>query len=315
MSVLALSAFGDALGAPYEFGEYTLEKDLWPKLHPYGESFPDPPNPAGLWTDDTAQALSIVLAYLDTQHSPAAFLDEVVRNFVKWYQEDGEGVGMQTSAVLSGFSPATVTAEELSLRAKEYSDKRPDSSAGNGSLMRVHPVALFPLEREEAASVAVDVTFLTHADFRCSDASVLWVEMLREARATGELRPTAGLDLIREEAVSFWEEAIETALTTESSYFGEQGWWVVPTFQQALSAVSHNLEKVKVDPLHVFQEILACEPCDTDTVAATAGGLMGALGASITHLPQELVEQVHGSWPEKRTLKDLRLLEAAMLSA
>lgn len=307
MDILAVSAIGDALGAAYEFGGLRLEADEPLVLHPYGGY--GHPKKFGEWTDDTSMALCISIAANNYDLRTSEGIDAVGLLYTKWSREYPAGIGGQTRSVLD-CGPGPVTAERLQTRAKDHLRSNPDGSAGNGSLMRVHPVALLPGTREEVAEIARQVTMLTHADERCLDSSVLWVEMLRVARSTGGvLRPLAGIDLIPSSRRGYWQDLIFEAVTEPSEKFGVGPWWVVSAFQQALSAVHKNLEYVESEPIRVFEEIVRVQGCDTDTVCAIAGGLMGALGTTTDMFTPDVVDRVHGRWPRPCTLEDLKRLQ------
>lgn len=306
MNVMTVSAYGDALGAPYEFNEYTYRGD---KL----ELLPHSIFPAGEWTDDTYMAYCIGSAAINMDLTTTTGLDLLSKMFVKWYIEDGSGVGIQTSFILGNKTVENVTAEELMGAAKLYYSNNINNAAGNGSLMRVHPVSLISNDRKAVAEIAKNVTLLTHTDPLCVNASILWCEMLRQARISGNLNPHAGLSLLdNPQDRNIWMNYINEALAKPSNYFGNQGWWVVPSFQQALSAVARNIKYVLKDPMRIFEEIIACQETDTDTICAIAGGLMGALGTKVSDLPN--YENLHGSWPVKDIgYKDLQKIEDELL--
>jgi hypothetical protein len=89
-----------------------------------------------------------------------------------------------------------------------------------------------------------------------------------------------------------WLERIESAEDFEPVHFENNG-WVVSAFQAAWSAV-YRAESIQ-DGL----ESGVRAGNDTDTVAAIAGGVLGArLGAS--QLPTEWLELLHG-WPALRS--------------
>ena len=313
--VLAISALGDAIGVPYEFTRsgLPLDEPLPLEVPDGGYSIGD----SGRWSDDTSMALCIALAAFQEDLRTEEGLDAVTTLFKSWATEDGFGIGNQTSSILSRLPQDQLVnhkfATALSL---EMFAEAPDNSAGNGSLMRVHPVALLPFAEDELVNVAVKVTEVTHADPRCLEASILWVAMMKHALDNaGVFRPNVGVKLLPKERQDYWNEVILEALTTASYEFGTRGWWVVPSFQQALSAVHKNLSQLAKNPMAIFREILACGPCDSDTICAIAGGLMGSLGVKLEQFPEEVVSQVHGIWPARFDLYDLRDLEASISKA
>lgn len=307
--VLAVAALGDALGVPYEGDPRGLRPEEALEL-----KASDRFSLKGLWSDDTSMALCIALAAPRFSLLTEEGLSTVAHLYKRWAVEDGGGIGGQTRAVL-GKLPSTYSDELFASAvavAKERWEAEPEKSAGNGGLMRVHPVAFLPLSDDEAVGVARNVTLITHADPLCDEASVLWVMMLRHALKTGELDPQAGMSHLPRVRQRLWRAYIEEALSTPSEAFGTRGWWVVPSFQQALSAVAHNLQALRADPLCVFREILACGPCDSDTICAIAGGLMGALGVELKQFPLELQRGARGQWPRPTTLFHLQALEATL---
>lgn len=305
MSVLAVSALGDALGASYEFGEYSLYGTNYPELNNFVSG------KAGEWTDDTAQALCITEAFLEDKYNP---LDLTARKFVEWYQEDGRGVGIQTRIILQNEDSSKIDFSTLGVKSSIHHKSNPSNSAGNGSLMRIHPISLLNTDNYDlVADYSRKLTLLTHADEKCISASVLWVELLRTARIENEFNPFAGMKLLPPSSINYWEDIINEALTTDSSFFGKQPWWVVPAFQQALSAVNSNMSVIYSNPMEVFRQIIACDESDSDTVCAIAGGLMGALGTTIDMFPENIVSKVYGLWPEYLTLPNLVRKESELL--
>lgn len=301
-NILTVSALGDALGAPYEFNA-TLKNGDYPKFLKY--SF----EKAGSWTDDTSMALCIAYGLLADDMDHNKRLDLVAKLFYRWADEDGAGIGMQTSKLLGMMNAEDVNSTDMMSVSKSLYERSPDNSAGNGSLMRIHPVAIPDMSREDAAVFARDVTLLTHTDPRCVDSSVLWVEMLRVAKERGIVDPYAGMDLIDPDAHDYWNGVISEALELPSVEFSTRGWWVVPAFQQALSAVLAHRRGFPDSAPEAFREIIGATNGDTDTIACIAGGLMGALGVKPKDYWPADVRKVYGSWPKKMTLAELAELE------
>lgn len=295
---MVLSAFGDALGAPYEFNERHLAAGETPIMAASAHG------PAGRWTDDTSMALAIATALVAHPALDEELYDAVAEGFRDWLARDGVGVGNQTLSILRQCSTPSTAAEQRGL-ALDYSRRNP-LSAGDGSLMRIHPVALASDDRDVVAELAREMTRLTYVDQRCLDISVLWCEMLRVARTSGELVPDAGLDLLPEASRASMRALIGEALTTPSEVFSTQGWWVVPVFQQALSAVAHN-----DDAMGAFTELILATESDTDTVCCIAGGLLGALGRD--DVPDDQLALLNGRWPRPLGVADLRALEDDLL--
>ncbi|GAA1494944.1 ADP-ribosylglycohydrolase family protein [Curtobacterium herbarum] len=283
------SAAGDALGAGYEFGPPVPEPT--PILMQGGGSFGWRP---GEWTDDTSMAVPILQAVARGDDPAAeATLDGLVGAWGQWAL-DAPDVGIQTREVLSGLEAHTAAASRLAARRVHESTGR---SAGNGSLMRTVPLVLAYLrgddgEEERLASAARAVSDLTHHEADAGDACVLWCVAIRHAVLHGELDVLRGLDLLAPAARRTWTERLVAAEHAEPVAFTATNGWVVSALQAAYAAVrsSTSLEDALVRAVRSGN--------DTDTVAAIAGGLAGALYGAPA-LPEEWRAVLHG-WPGLR---------------
>ncbi|QDY89060.1 ADP-ribosylglycohydrolase family protein [Arthrobacter sp. UKPF54-2] len=309
--VLVALAAGDALGAGYEFGaplpdgaEVTMKGG-----GPFGFA------PAE-WTDDTSMAVPIAQALLEAasdagSSSPAA-PTMVVRAWTAW-AEEAKDVGAQTSAVIAGARQlasaagrSKVTAADFSAAAADF-HARTGRSAGNGSLMRTAPLALAYLDREPASLMAEAgvLSALTHADQDAQEACGLWCVAIRAAVLTGRLDVRAGLPLLSAERAALWLERIEVAERSRPRDFSRNG-WVVEAFQGAWSAIHFaGLSASGPARLRAALEEAVRGGRDTDTVAAIAGGLLGA-AYGYTAVPFEWRRRLHG-WPGLR-VRDLMML-------
>jgi ADP-ribosyl-[dinitrogen reductase] hydrolase len=285
------SAVGDALGAPYEFKPPISAAT--PVEMRGGGSFDWAP---GEWADDTSMAISILQALArGNSLSDEATQDEIVSAWHEW-AETAKDVGMQTRTVLAGLKAPTATNARDSAEAVHRQTGR---SGGNGSLMRTAPVALSALEsREQTATNARTISRLTHLDEDAGDACVLWSDAIRTAIQTGNCEIRDALELIREFRRGLWVERIEAAEKFEPFHFENNG-WVVSAFQAAWSAA------FRADFLADGLEGAVRAGHDTDTVAAIAGGVLGAKFGS-GQLPDEWTELLHG-WPGMRA-KGLEVL-------
>lgn len=309
--VLVALAAGDALGAGYEFGaplpdgaEVTMKGG-----GPFGFA------PAE-WTDDTSMAVPIAQALLEAasdagSSSPAA-LTMMVRAWTAWAAE-AKDVGAQTSSVIAAAGWLASEAGRSKVRAADFSAAAADfhartgRSAGNGSLMRTAPLALAYLDRDpaELLTQAGVLSALTHADPDAQEACGLWCVAIRAAVLTGRLDVRAGLSLLSTERANVWLGRIEMAERSRPRDFTRNG-WVVEAFQGAWSAI-HFTGLSASGPAHLRAalEEAVRGGRDTDTVAAIAGGLLGA-AYGYTAVPFEWRRRLHG-WPGLR-VRDLMML-------
>lgn len=271
-------AAGDALGAGYEFGD-PLPDDAQIGMIG-GGGFGWAP---GEWTDDTAMAVPIAQAAArGADLRDEAVLDEIVAAWITWARTAAD-VGVQTRAVLAEAERNGGTAAAARAAAQALHE-RTGKSAGNGSLMRTAPVALAHLHDEAAAAeVARALSQLTHWDDDAGDACMLWTLAIRHAVLTGDLDARTGLPALPAARRDRWAALLDDAEQRQPRDFARNG-WVVEALQGAWSSIhgavtAHGAGAgaALVDAL----ERAVRGGRDTDTVAAIAGGLVGAaFGAS-----------------------------------
>jgi len=184
---------GDALGVPYEFHRPSEipREDLIEMSPPLGFSRAHPGVPPGTWSDDGAQALCLLDSLL---HRKGLDLEDFGRRMLDWYEHgylavDGKvfDVGVQTSSAL------------LELRAGTPALKagRNDERAnGNGSLMRVLPLALWHIGRDESLmSDAMAQSRVTHGHMRSQVCCALYCLWARRVPLHSSLQRRPGWQL------------------------------------------------------------------------------------------------------------------------
>ena len=279
------TAVGDALGAGYEFHP------------PLGLEFPvvfkaTGEFAAGEYTDDTAQTIAVALAA--SRSDLRVTLDEVSKEFDRWYKQDSRGIGIQTAAIfrkVKDFSQA----EQLLEQSQSFVDNH-EKAAGNGSLMRTAAVALpFLSDAEVVGEVASNVSALTHADADCREACIIWSKAIRHAILFENFD---GIQLAINELPTFrqnyWNELFDEAdAASDASVFTNNG-WVIHAIQAAYKAIMSTATET---PEHLVLGIEAAVRVgnDTDTVAAIAGALLGARWG-YSAIPNEWLEPLSG-WP------------------
>ncbi|MFC7847115.1 ADP-ribosylglycohydrolase family protein [Arthrobacter sp. NPDC057388] len=307
--VLVTLAAGDALGAGYEFGAPLPEGT--PVSMKGGGPFGFAP---AEWTDDTSMAVALAEALVDSPSAPgsAAALIATVRAWARWAAE-AKDVGAQTSSVIAAARRLAAAGGRSEAHASDFATAAAEfhastgRSAGNGSLMRTAPLALAYLDRSpsELFAQAGVVSALTHADADALEACGLWCVAIRKAVLTGELDVRAGLDLLPAARAAVWLERIETTERSRPRDFARNG-WVVEAFQGAWSAIRLTSASAS-GPAHLRAalEEAVRGGRDTDTVAAIAGGLLGA-AYGYSAVPFEWRQHLHG-WPGLRA-RDLMAL-------
>ena len=304
--VLLGLACGDALGAGYEFRPARVNGE--PVAMVGGAGFGWAP---GEWTDDTSMAVAISEpASMGADLRSMDALDAITERFVGW-AKDAPDVGIQTGAVLRSIA-GEPTSDAARASAREHFART--GRTGNGSLMRTAPVALAylhdPDARREAARA---VSLLTHGDDEAGEACSLWCDAIAHAVLHGNLD---GLRLavaaLPAERARVWSDRLNHAESVAPHEIPHNG-WVVAALQAAWSAISRT-PVPSPDPaggsfpaqhLALALEAAVRAGDDTDTVAAIAGGLLGARwGASAVPLQWQRI--LHG-WPGLRARDLIRL--------
>jgi len=253
-------AVGDALGAPLEF----LPRDQVRKLFPQGlrQMIASSLWNKGEYTDDTQMALLIAESLLQNEGFATS---DVAKRFQTWATA-AKDVGIQTRAVVNmvGYP------EHPERCALQYHTDHPDSSAGNGALMRCAPIALFCLSScEELVEMSRASARLTHHDPKAQSSCVILNGCIRAAMCDDVRDARAEvLALVRDTERSTWGrlERIENYREQEIASSG----YTVHTLEAALWSffTTESYEDAVVRAANLGD--------DADTVAAVCGALAGA---------------------------------------
>jgi len=303
-------ALGDALGAPYEFSTSSPGVTLRGSAEDLtgGGTYGWGP---GEWTDDTSMAIPVLEA-LSTGHDLTHDAN-LTRIGVVWsaWAKDATDVGIQTRRVLGEATTSSAADLRASAATVHHETGR---SGGNGSLMRTAPVALAYLNHPDGAALtaaaARSVSDLTHFDSDAGDACVVWSVALRSAILDGAVDWNAALDQLPEDRRPRWHALLREAGSAQPQEFPNNG-WVIHAFQESVAALASagptrsSWRRGDPAPYVATVEDIINAAGDTDTVAAIAGSVAGALvGADA--LPWAWLDLLHG-WPglEARDLAGL----------
>lgn len=260
-SVLGL-AVGDALGAPFEFRR---AREL-PSPIPAFE-LPWNGYPPGTWTDDTAMARNLWNSLVEAGGELDAA--DVLRRHLEWLATGPPDVGNLTRRVLSW------AGEGVPDPARRYVLERgPEVSAGNGSVMYCAPLGVAYAHRpDQLASAAPELSALTHWDERCRTAC-LAVTLATAALVRGEpgeKAVRAALTAVLEREGGEELEYLVGAAGIERPIDGPDQGFAFFTTGVALRMAGE--ERGFEDGLRAVVALGG----DTDTNAAVAGALLGAM--------------------------------------
>ena len=265
---------GDALGVPYEFHPATQipATDEIEMVPPAGFARAHAGIAPGTWSDDGAQALVLLESLLRVGHLD---VDDVGRGLVAW---DDEGryavdrhvfdIGIQTGIALRSLRAGVPAA----------SSGPTDSRAnGNGSLMRVLPLALW--HRGSDADLAADAmaqSAVTHGHLRSQVCCMLYCLLARrllQGMPPAQAWPAAraAFDEVYPAGSPEHDELVTRVFPDGAAYEIRGGGYVVESMRAAVALLLAD------DPLDYERVVKAAIALgeDTDTTACIAGGLAG----------------------------------------
>ncbi len=274
-------AVGDALGVPVEFmSRERLKQNPVVDMRSggtWGE-------PAGTWSDDTSLTIATMeslgrLKRLD--------LDDIMSNFVGWLKHDEFTANGYTFDV--GNTTAGAIGNYIKGASVERCGLRDADSNGNGSLMRILPMALYTDSLDDVHAVSA----LTHAHPRSLIACGIQCLIARELLSGKAIEQAVKDGLLRAEDYYSRSEYAEELSHYERLFdpnFGaldedaiESSGYVVHSLEAALWCLLNTTDyrSLALKAVNLGR--------DTDTVGAIAGGL-GGLAYGLANIPSEWID-------------------------
>jgi ADP-ribosyl-[dinitrogen reductase] hydrolase len=257
------AAIGDALGAPYEFRR--------------AAEIPAPPAaftlrwlglPPGTTTDDTALARNLCRSLVARG---GLDVDDVLRRHLAWLASGPPDVGVQTRRVL-----ARAAAGERDAARAVWQERGPEVSAGNGSVMYCAPLGVAYARRPgRLLELGPALSRITHWDERCATAVVavtLTVAALvrgERSHAAVESAVDAVVDRDGGEELEFLVGGVGTSRRIDGPDMGFCLFTAAVALQAALRTEDDDVEAGLLRVVSLGG--------DTDTNAAVAGALLGAV--------------------------------------
>ncbi len=219
---------------------------------------------AGQWTDDTSLAWALADSLVTTEtFEPQDLADR----FVSWWR-DGEyssngrcfDIGLTTRAALAQYE----------LSANAFSGPTEPATAGNGSLMRVSPVAIRHWnDRYTMAQVGANQSRVTHGATEAVEACVLFCEILADA-----IEGKSKLEVLRSRTGNYTSKVRDIASGSWRSKSRSEirgSGYVVDALEASLWCVGRTttFESAVLMAANLRD--------DADTTAAITGQLAGAL--------------------------------------
>jgi ADP-ribosylglycohydrolase len=273
------SAVGDALGAPFEFGEPGVFRAHFPDGA--GEMCGGGGWDPGEATDDTQMAVLVGESLLEQGGLEPA---DLFRRFQRWAAGEPKDIGLQTEQVLtSGDRWDTAAGLHFAMTGR---------AAGNGSLMRAATSAVYfaGAGRRATMDAARRIAALTHGDRAAWEGTAVLHELIRVALYGAD--PSAAvpgtLRHVHPDHRARWSTVLSPGWHPDDATEFNGAVW--PALGSALWALRTTRS---------FEESLGAAidlGGDTDTVAAVTGALAGAVHG-IEAVPERWTAPLHVPLP------------------
>ncbi len=270
---------GDALGVPVEFySRKELEENPVVDMEGYGTYN----QPKGTWSDDSSMTIATMYSIVNKKYIDYA---DIMDEFCKWAFEGkhtphGErfDIGNTTSRGLDRYRKGE---EPLKSGGTSTHDN------GNGSLMRILPLAYIPNIDYETIE---NISALTHGHDRSKIACVLYVEIAK-SMLKNDLTIDEHINNACEKIKNYYEdnEELEEFNRIFNNDFSEgirSGGYVIDTIETIVYCLK-NTDNYKDAVLMAVNFGI-----DTDTNAAICGGLAG-IYYGFDEIPVDWIESIY----------------------
>ncbi len=279
-------AIGDALGAPVEFKR--RDQYDWITEFKSGGTWQ---LEAGQWTDDTSLALCLADSFIEKQKFDA---QDQMERYTAWWRKG------HNSSTGQCFDIGNTTFQALSIYEKNKTDPlcglTDEMSAGNGSIMRLAPAALFYADNTRSAVEWCGKTSkTTHSHKACVDACRYYSGLIIGALKSVPKKEL--LDGMYHPLGNYWQgggldqnvkDVAEGSYKTKQRKLLGNTSYIIHTLECALWAFyrSESFEEGAILAVNLGG--------DTDTIGAVYGQLAGAY-YGIENMPKRWVEKLHDS--------------------
>ncbi|MDO5860001.1 ADP-ribosylglycohydrolase family protein [Methanobrevibacter sp.] len=256
---------GDALGVPVEFKsrEYLQEHPVTTMMGHGTYNMPK-----GTWSDDSSMTIATMASIVNKK---AIDYDDIISEFCEWIY-NGKYVqyyvfdyGNTTGDALYNYHHKHMPALESGCSGERDN--------GNGSLMRILPLAYIPNIDYETIE---NISGLTHAHKRSKIACVLYIEIAKSMIENDDLSIDEHIKRASDKIIKYYkgseelkhfkrifDDDLDDILTIKS------GGYVIDTFESVIYCLKNtgNYKDAVLKAVNLGK--------DTDTVAAICGGLAG----------------------------------------
>ena len=281
-------AIGDALGVPVEFmSRKHLQANPVVEMREYGTHH----QPAGTWSDDSAMSFLLVEQLIEGYD-----IEGLGKKFCQWYQYNywtphGEifDIGVATRNALDKVSKGVSALE---------SGECDDYSNGNGSLMRILPLAIYLQDKpiDQRFCITKEVSGITHSHIRsvigCFFAVEFVIQLLKSKdksdayyEAQNIVRDYLHLIDIKSTEIELYNRILFDDISRIPEQDIYASGYVLHTLEASLWAflTTDNFKEAVLKAVNLGN--------DADTVGAITGGMAGFF-YGVEQIPQEWINQL-----------------------
>lgn len=247
---------GDALGVPYEFrerGSFRCEDMVGYGTHD---------QPAGTWSDDSSMLLATCKSL--EENNGRIDVEDIRYKFNRWL------IDGSFTPFGEVFDVGNTTRRALFSGKGENSER----SNGNGSLMRILPLAFVDCTEDEIRAVSA----ITHAHKISEDACVIYLQLINECLQGKQLA-----NVVHSLALPAPFQRLSVLDQLSEPEIRSTG-YVVDTLEAAVwcTLTTNSFRECVLKAVNLGE--------DTDTVASIAGGLAAATLYDFPDLPEEWLD-------------------------
>ena len=267
----------DALGVPVEFEsrEY-LKKHKITEMEEYMSYM----EPKGTWSDDSSTVLATIDSIVKQKQID---YDDIMNNFIKWYKENE----FTATGRLFDIGRTTKDAFENYLKGVKSTEAGMEdiSDNGNGSLMRMLPIALYTyyknINNDYLYEIVKDTSSLTHKHPISVMASFIYckymhflIETKDKLKSYELLKNIDYSKYFEDKVIAKFNRFFSDIYNMNIDNIDSTG-YVISTLESALwSVINHETYKEAVIEAVNLGE-------DTDTIGAITGSLISVLDNNI----------------------------------
>ncbi|MCQ2218082.1 MAG: ADP-ribosylglycohydrolase family protein [Paludibacteraceae bacterium] len=264
-SCLLGMAVGDALGVPFEFETRGTFRASGYHCDTQHGGIPRVSRwsgiPWGAWSDDTSMALASMDAIVEAKGKLNSEL--MMRKFIQWW-DAGENCSIEETPFGLGGCIDKAMSNYLAGMPIENCGGRNESENGNGSLMRILPMAFCNFSDDEIRQASA----VTHAHEQSTEACVICINIARDLMRGIPFDDAVKTASEKTKVVVY--KTLYDLLFVKDEEVVSTG-YVVDTLRTALWCIHHTAS--------YREAVLAAVNFgyDTDTVACVTGGLAGII--------------------------------------